>query len=306
MVLPVMVIGLTLYVAVGVLLGFLIGFLFPALSFFTTLLIIASSTAFPVLLGTRFGLQAMDVRPSISIRKLILPATIYGAVQGVGMTVIFGLMATFSTMMISPEILHLNPTAEMALGYLEGIWAIPAMTALVAVFLSVCSIRASLLVPIASASIGRDPDGLPYTPFRHFRASFGPLFALTILSYLGASILYVLVVALAIASGMAETLAGDLQEITNMARGTAPIRAIWSLLALYVVFVLIGVWAFSLQCAGGALGYLHLKEQAESKKPLMASQPKPQPTPLPIEQSGPRLSPEELRAMRKSRQSGGG
>ena len=302
MVLPVMLIGLTLYVLIGLLLGFLIGLLIPALSFIVAFLIVASSTVIPVLLGTRFGLQAMDIRPSNRVRGLVLPAIVYGAVQGVGMTAIFGLMAAFSAALVSPELLNLNQTTEQALGYMETAWAIPAALALIAVFLSICSIRASLLVPIASASIGRDPDGLTYTPFRHFRASFGPLFALTVTSYVGAIILYSCVIILTIVSGMAQTLVADVQEFANMTKGTAPLRPIWSLVILWVVYALIGVWAFSLQCAGGVVGYLDLKTKAETKKPLMPTQPKPQQTPPPVAKSGPKLSSDELRALRKSRQ----
>jgi len=297
-----MLIGLTIYSLVGILLGFLIGLLLPAVSIIVTFLIIASTSAIPILLGTRFGLQSRDVRPSIKVWGLVVPAMIYGVVQGVGMTIVFGLMIVFTLVLPSSAIPQLNETSDLAREYLGSTWAIPAVAGLVAVFLSTCSIRASLLVPITSASIGRDPDGLHYTPFRHFRASFGPLFVLTVLSYVGSIILSAGALILTLVTGYAETLSAEAAEFGNMVNGRAPIRPLWFLIFSFLAYSLIGLWVFSLQCAGGVLGYLKLAEEANAQSASNMTAALRQPSPPPIAKSGPKMSNEDLRALRKSRE----
>ena len=139
-----------------------------------------------------------------------------------------------------------------------------------------------------------------YTPFRHFRASFGPLFALTIFSYVGMFVLHALLIALIIALDYFGSLQADLQEFEDMTKGMASIRPLWSLLGLFVVYMLIGTWAFSLQCAGGVLGYLRLRETAPKLSEVIeANQKSKQDT-----EDTPRMSAEDLRALRKSRQTG--
>ncbi len=303
MVTPVMLIGLTIYALVGTLLGFLVGLLIPALSFIAIFLIMASSTVIPTLIGTRLGLQAKEIRPSIKIWGLVVPAMVYGAVEGVSMTLIMGLMIGLSLLVTSPDISILNEATDLMGQYLDPSLALPGFAALVAVFLSICSIRASLLVPITSASIGHDPDGLTYTPFRHFRASFGPLFALTVLSYVGMVILHGILIALILMSGYAMALQADMQALSNMVYGRAPIRFLWSPLVLFAIYTLIGIWAYSLQCAGGVLGYLKLMDGPDQTP--IPNRPRPQPTAPPIAKSGPKLSSDDLRALRKSRQATG-
>lgn len=300
MVMPFMLIGLMIYALVGLLLGFLAGFLIPALSFIVTFLIMASSAVIPTLIGTRLGLQAKEIRPSIKIWGLVVPAMVYGVVEGISMTLVMGLMIALSLLVTSPDISLLNEATDLMGQYLDPSLALPGFVALVAVFLSMCSIRASLLVPITSASIGRDPDGLTYTPFRHFRASFGPLFALTVLSYVGMVILHAILIVLILVSGYALTLQADMQELYNMAYGRAPIRFIWSPVVLFAIYTLIGVWTYSLQCAGGVLGYLKLMDGSDATP--TPARPRPQPTPPPVAKSGPKMSSDELRALRKSRQ----
>jgi hypothetical protein len=299
-VLPVMLSALTLYNLAGVLVGLLLGLIFPPFAFIVTFLIMASSSVVPTLIGTRMGLQVKGMKPSIKIKGLFTPAVIYGAVEGVSVTLIVGVIVAASIFVISPDILQQSEVADLALEYVDPSWALPGLLVMLAVFLSVCSIRASLLVPITSASIGRDPDGMHYTPFRHFRAAFGPLFALTIFSYVGMFVLHILLIALLIAMDYFGTLQADLQELEYMTQGTASIRPLWSLIGLSVVYMLIGIWAFSLQCAGGVLGYLRLRDTAPKLSEVIEANLKP----AQGAEDAPRMSAEDLRAMRKSRQAG--
>lgn len=299
-VLPVMFIGLTLYNLAGALVGFLLGLIFPPFAFIVTFLIMASSSVVPTLLGTRMGLQVKGVKPSTSIKGLFAPAVIYGAVEGVSVTLIIGVIVAASVFVISPDILQQSEVADLALEYVDPSWVLPGLLGLLAVFLSVCSIRASLLVPITSASIGRDPDGMHYTPFRHFRASFGPLFALTIFSYVGMIALHAVLIVLMITMDFFGSLQADLQEFENMTKGMASIRPLWSLIGLFAVYMLIGTWAFSLQCAGGVLGHLRLRDTAPKLAEVIEANLKPKQD----SDAAPRMSAEDLRALRKSRQTG--
>ncbi|WP_170476732.1 hypothetical protein [Ruegeria arenilitoris] len=300
--LPFMLIGLVLYVIVGTILELLISILFPTSAIFLAFLIIASASALPILLGARFGLQSMNVKPSNRIRTLVIPAVIYGAVQSAGMTLILALMLAIPLLLTSSEIFQLDAFKDVALRFLEPSLAIPAVAVVVAVFLSACSFRASMLVPIASASIGRDPDSLTYTPFRHFRASFGELFGLTVLSYVGSTTLYAILITLLFLSGTTETLSADAVEVRNMIYGTAAVRPVWSLIGLSVAIMLIGVWTYSLQCAGGVLGYQKLREDLAIAASKANAQLDRASTPPHLTKTGPKMSPEELRALRKSRE----
>ena len=280
----------------------LIGLLFPAMSFILTFLVSASSAVIPILIGTRYGLHSMDVWPSNTIKGLIFPAIAYGAVEGVGITLAIALSAGLVLLTTSSDTMQLTETAEFSPQYLEPWFAVPFLAALLICFLAICAIRASLLVPIASASIGRDPDGMKYTPFRHFGASFWPLFGLVAISFIGMAIVLSGVLIAIFVTGAIDTLVAEAQELPGMISGINDIRPLWSLIGLAVLYVLIGLWSFSIQCAGGVLGYLQLGNgKSATKGPAQAQTPR-QPTPPPVTKSGPKMTNEELRALRKSRE----
>lgn len=304
--LPIILIGLFLYGFIGGLISFLLGLIFPPLAIFVTFLIGASSGVIPALVGARFGLQARGIRPKVGYRALIVPALAYGTVEGITATICmafaigaFFLLTSFSSANLA--VLAENP--ELAARLWDPSLTLPVVAALAISFFGICAIRAALLVPVASGSIGRDPDDRPYTPFRHFGASFGSIFALVILSYIGLIFIYAVAVIVVFATGFFTQLQDEFVELSSMINGFAPIRPLWSLIGLFVANVLIGFWAFSLQSAGGALGFLKLRDELGTATHVDTEQPIAQPSAA-IPPTGPRLSSDELRALRKSRETG--
>jgi len=303
LVLPVLLIGLFLYGAVGGLVGALVGLIIPGFYFISLFAVSTSSSIIPVMLGTRFGFTAKQIKPDAGIKKLILPAIVYGAVEALSLGAL--LLPTMGLMAFAapPSISSLTGAPGLdSFDILDPLEASvgPTLNAMIlAVFLGVCAIRACLLVPIASASIGRDPSGRAYTPFLHFATGFWPLFALVLLSYVGLAVLAILVTMSIPLLGLQNVISTGAAELGQMAQGAAPLSPVWSVFALIAVYVVLGFWTLSLQCAGGVLMFLRLREAAPSGPEAL--QAAPQPTVPP----SPRMSADDLRALRKSRQTGG-
>lgn len=307
LVLPVLLIGLFLYGFVGGLIGFVLGFILPGVNYVVLFAVSASSGIIPILIGTRMGFAAKQIWPSGRMHKLILPALVYGAVEALAICLIlapgYGLFAVSVLPEFESLAQSLNTNPELAAGMLNSPAALLGLGMMLATFVVICAVRACLLVPIASASIGRDPDDRAYTPFRHFGAAFLSLFALVAVSYLGMFLIYTLVFAVTIISGMSAMIMTQWLEVVAMFDGSAPWRPIWSLIAFFIVYLLIAFWAFSLQCAGGVLGHLSLGGPRSTSSAASDSE-FAHAAPHPASDSGPRLSADELRALRKSRQTG--
>ena len=300
---PVLLIGLFLYGALGGVIGLLIGFILPGSTFVTTFLVSASSGVIPVMVGARFGFQSKLIRPSVGYRKLIIPALAYGAAESVAIGLVLAPVVGLALVQIAPDLVALTTSpvapAREWLASLGASVTIAGLAVGVTVFAVASAARASLLVPLAAASLGRDPDGLPYTPFRNFGAGFWPLFGLVALSYLAMLVLYVLAflaVSLVVGIGALEA---EAQEIADMIDGTASVRPVWSVILLFASFTLVGLWGLSLQCAGGVLGYLKLRGESDLNRNQVHDASSPAPQSPNVEQ---RISAEDLRAMRKSRQ----
>lgn len=297
---PVLLIGLFLYGALGGLIGALIGFIFPGTAVITAFLVSASSGVIPVMVGARFGFQSKLIRPSVGYRKLVVPAVVYGVTEAVAIGLVLAPVVGLAIVQAAPDLVELTKVpAEEWLASVGTSVTIPGLAVVCAIFVIASAARASLLVPLAAASLGRDPDGLPYTPFRNFGVEFLPLFTLVALSYLVMTVLYVLTflcVSMIVGLG---TLEAGVQEIAEMIEGSAPVRPVWSIIVLSLSFVVVALWGLSLQCAGGVLGYLRL----QSDRTFSHSQTQDMPAPEPrASNTGPRTSAEELRALRKSRQ----
>ncbi len=299
---PILVIGLLLYGLVGGLIGGLIGFIAPGAFLLILFLISASSSVIPILVGARFGFQSKHMRPSHGYKALIVPALAYGAAEamviGIASVPVFG----FSGLMMSPTSLGLGTfDSEDLLNIVARPETLIAISVLP--FVAVCAIRASLLVPMASASIGRDPDNRPYTPFLHFGSSFWELFGIVALSYLSIVVFYFVIFALFLVLTATGSLESYVMEIEAMLDGSEPFRFDWSLAAIIVAYLVVALWSFSLQCAGGVLAHLRLSGGADPFAPIDPTKFDAKPAPPPPSNTGPRMSAEDLRALRKSRQS---
>lgn len=300
MVFPVLVIGLFLYGFLGGLLGFLIGLILPAASIIILFAISASSGIIPVMVGTRFGFASMQIMPSAGYRKLILPAIVYGAAEAIAVAVLLVPTMGMIAFTALPDVSDL--TGDGLADLLDGSFGLSMSGLSITVFVAICAIRASILVPIASASLGRDPDERAYTPFRHFGASFLSLFVLVLLSYMAIAVIYIVISLALVFSGFGTIIADGLFELAEMINGTAAWRPIWPVIAMIALYIVIGFWALSVQCAGGVLVYLHLRDTAPAHP--AAAQPDPRTTAQATAQSGPHMSAEDLRALRKSREQG--
>ncbi len=296
---PILVIGLVLYGLVGGLIGALFGFLFPGTNVLIVFLVSASSSVIPVLVGARFGFQSRHIRPSSGYKKLILPALMYGALET--LITALALLPILGTAMLlfTPDALDFATAQGSEISQILETSG-PLLALALVPLIAICGIRACLLVPMASASIGRDPNNHSYTPFRNFGASFWPLFALVVLSYLGMAIIYAVSFVVLLALAATGILDGQIQDLQAMIDGTAPFRPNWAMIVIAAVYIVIALWSFSLQCAGGVLGYLKL---SGGSAPITGAEVSdPQPVPPPTTNSGPRMTAEELRALRKSRQ----
>ncbi len=303
---PILLIGLLLYGALGGLIGVVIGLLLPGTVFITTFLVSASSGVIPVMVGARFGFQSKLIRPSVGYRKLVVPAIAYGAAESLAIGLVLAPVIGLTFVQIAPDLVDLTKAPDTpALDWLTSAGAsvpLAGLAVVIAVFAIASAARASLLVPLAAAALGSDPDDRPYTPFRNLGASFWPLFALVALSYVAMMVLYVVAfLGLAVTVGM-PALAAALAEVERLAGGAAMESPIWPIVALMLSFTLIGLWGLSLQCAGAVLAYQKLQGGRPSRHMMDPAQRVVHTTPPPSPNSGPRLSAEELRALRKSRQ----
>ncbi|WP_157054297.1 hypothetical protein [Ruegeria sp. 6PALISEP08] len=299
---PLLVIGLLVYglisgVIAGVV-GGLLNLILPGAFTLVLILVSASSSVIPVIVRTRFGFQSRHIRANNSYTGLIFPALTYGALEIIVIGMSFAPALGFlllSTGSGIPELVSLQSTV---LDELTGATS-PMILAVVLPFLAACAIRASLLVPLASASIGRDPHSRTHTPFANFDASFWSLFLLVIFSYLLTVVIFVLVyggLQLFADIGAIEAL---LNELEAMIDNKAPIRFSWSMASIVTGYFIVMLWIFSLQCTGGLLGFLRLAPAKEHSHETQATRAQ---TPGPAA-SAPRRSAEDLRTLRKSRQS---
>ncbi len=297
-VLPVLLVALFVYGLIGGILSALIGLIIPGLSVLISFFVGASSGVIPMLVGSRLGLQACEVSPSISYRKFVFPAVIYGAVEAIGIGVAAALVAALTIGVVSAGGVPDDPAAFFAT--LTPVHIMMFSGVVILLFAAICALRAGFLVPIAAASIGRDPNGRPYTPFNHFGAFFLQLFAVVAISCIGAVVFFALFIVGLTAIYGPSALINDIQLIGEMLAGTAPFSVTAPMIATVVAYVLLASWAFSYQCAGGVLAYLRLSGGAARKTP--STETLIQPTPQPMTSSGPKMSSEELRALRKSRE----
>ncbi len=297
---PVMIVALLVYGLIGGLISGLIGLILPPASILIMFFVGASSGVIPILVGSRLGLQARHVKPSNGYGKFVFPAIIYGAVEaiGIGVATALAMMFAFGAVTLGVGDISSDPAAYFSNMEPARIAVFLAMMLLL--FAAICALRAAFLVPIAAASIGRDPDGRPYTPFLNFGAFFWPLFFVVAISYIAMMVLLVVIFVGVIMLSDAGILTDDLELVERMVDGTAPFSVTWSMVMIALIYIVITGWAFCIQCAGGVLAFLRLSGHAEQAAPSIETLL--QPTPQPVAGSAPRMTAEELRALRKSRQ----
>lgn len=256
LVLPFMVLALIVFGIIGLVFFFALALILPELAvLMVTVVLFAATSVIPTMVGTRLGLQARGVQAQNSYGGLFLPAIGYGLFEGlIGLIVILvglGVVVVTSPITLSElgNILQTQPDAAI-----DAILAGNPVTGLVVMMLVgvlFMGMRAALLVPMAAASIGRDPNGSRHTPFMGFGARILSLFSLVLLGYAISTFLLPVLFGTALLFGQGDALGATLDQIESGQASGAMAGLVF--IALSVLFWL---WAFSLQCAGATLAYL--------------------------------------------------
>lgn len=277
--------------AVGVV-GFIFAFFMPftfmlLYGMFWTLVL----SVIPILLAARTGLTLLGQKPLIGAGNLTKPAALYGLIIAVfTLLMLFLTTIAFGLQVKLPlaEFAALSDTAkgQMALVALATNEFILMRTLLVATCIS-SVFFASLMMPLAAASIGRDINGHRHTPLAGFGVGVMPIFALIVIgqmiSFLSSDAFLWGIAQL----GLSASFDAALADLNLMAQGL--IDPAWNhwfgvVIALYLI---LSLWLLSLQCAGAALVFADQAAQTDFIVPETA--PKP------------RMAPKEARALWQSR-----
>lgn len=261
LVFPFLIIGLAMFGLIAAVLMFFLAFVSPVLTFLVALSFGVAASVLPVMIGARLGLQARGASTRNSYLGLILPAVGYGLFEAFCVLLIFAgalgvyLVATPLSLqdlaqlqsmdpeLLAQQLMSVSPAITLSLLWVGGVLVI--------------GLRAALLMPFAGASVGADPSGRAHTPFYGFGSEFISLLILVAISY----ILWALAVPAAIAAsyllGFGDNLSAALAQL-EFAQGAAALELLGLETAVFIgISVLIYLWGFSLQCAGGVLIYMN-------------------------------------------------
>ncbi|MEM6311201.1 MAG: hypothetical protein AAF754_14250 [Pseudomonadota bacterium] len=264
LVFPVMFLVLLIYGTLAVVLGLIFGLASPAFAVLIAAGFGMAASVIPVMVGTRVGLQARGVQPRTSYVGLIVPAVGYGLFEGFCLMIVVA-VAVGSILATTPigfaelrefgaqgndvlfeQLLASNAPVTLAVIAVASFWMI--------------AIRTALLVSFAGASVGKDPSGRAHTPFYGFGSGFWSILVLVIMSYVGTALIAPGVAVLAEMFGFADTVRTASVQIATAAE-TRDITVIGlDFVIMFMVWALLFLWFYSLQCAGAALVYLRHKE----------------------------------------------
>ena len=264
LVFPIVFVVLAIYGGIAVLLALLLGLASPALAALVAMSFGLAASVIPAMVGTRLGLQARGVRPRNNYIGLMGPAIGYGLFEGFCLLIVFAVslgVLLFSVSVSFPDMLKLAAQGNDVLfaRLLEA--NAPATLAVIGVAsLWMISIRAALLVPFAGASIDKDPNGKPHTPFYGFGSGFWSILILVILSYAGMALIGPVVGLIAGWAGYGDVLTAAAAQVTDAATDREVAAIGVEFFIAFGVFSLISLWIYSLQCAGAALVFLRHKQ----------------------------------------------
>ncbi|MGJ8622610.1 MAG: hypothetical protein ACSHW1_07520 [Yoonia sp.] len=257
LVLPLLLITLALFGVVAFICAFIFGLFDPFLALLFVMAFAVASSIIPVMVGTRVGLQAKEMRPTNSYLGLMKPGLIYGFFEGFCLLAILAasialILATTSLRV--DDFMALGATGDaMIANYIFGANPLIVGACFVIGGVLTVSLRAALLVPMAAASVGFDPDGRSHTPFFGVGGAFWTNVVLVILSYVGSGLVFPLVAFALAPFGITGRFMFNLATM-------GPLDEASDLLALGVdgaVFLaltlVLTLWFLSLQCAGAVL-----------------------------------------------------
>jgi len=270
MVFPFLIVGLALFgIAAGVLMVVL-AIVSPVLTFLLVLSFGVAASVLPMMVGARLGLQARGASTRNSYVGLVLPAIGYGLfeafcvlliIAGAAAVYLFATPLTLQDLMqidgmtqadLAKTLMSVSPAITLSLLWVGGVLVV--------------GLRAALLMPFAGASVGADPSGRAHTPFYGFGSEFLSMLILVVISYVLWAFAVPIAFAISELLGYGETLAAALTQL-QMTRGTDVLALLGLETAVFIgVTLLLYLWAFSLQCAGGALLYLNQVEQVSDEQ----------------------------------------
>lgn len=229
----------------------------PVIGYIAAFLLALALTSFPMMIGLRLGFNQRRHEVTGTYGSLVVPAMIYGFVEGAGIVVITILGTVIFTAISS----------DLSFADLGNMVAIADGTAVETAFengdvsaaviflvgmLAVSALRAALLVPLAGAAAGRDANGQLHTPLVGFGVSWLPLTVLVILSYIALPL--IALASITVTNMFSATDAFSSGASTNLGSFG------WSEFLLLASIWVGWIWIFCLQCAGGVLCYLSQRE----------------------------------------------
>lgn len=277
LVLPLLLILLVLFGVVSFVVSALLGLFAPFLSLVFAMAFGVASGVVAVMAGLRVGLQSYHVRPRNSYAGLIVPAVGYGMFEA--LLVLFMIAATIAVLIAATpldvdQLLAMSgPTDTDVLTNFYEYNAGLAVAVSVAAGGLIAALRSALMVPLAGAAIGQDPDGRSHTPFYGFGQGFGALFPLVLISQLGVFLSVPFVIWIAGPLGIWESIAATQAETagTLLEGREAYMPYAWDAGLLTAMYLALALYFFSLQCAGAVLIYLR-KIEGSPKKAAVRTQ----------------------------------
>lgn len=237
---------------------------------FMVVLLIAAIYTFPMLVGLRLGLTTRGHKPAGNYWTLIVPAAGYGFLAGIAAGLVAMLGAYWYLQSISLSLSDVLVLFENAtFSYLvENVFTDIPLILQISMFgwMIFTAFYASLLVPLASVAIGRDPSGNPHTPLAGFGAGFVPLLALVLISYGLSEYSFALLEGIATLIGLGDRLSGTVLVMQLMAEQKIPMHFNWEIATIVGLSLIFWLWTICLICAGATLVYLDRFEQHEAEQ----------------------------------------
>ena len=263
--LPALIIALFMLGFLALVAAFLASMISPVFALIIAVAFGLGAGVIPVMVGLRVGLQANYVKPRNNYLGMMKPAIGYGFFEAVVILIIGAACAgiyLLATPLALTDLVAADTTELEALLAEFGTvgptleWGLIGAAGFLAF-----AVRAALLVPLAGAAVGSDPDGRPHTPFYGFGDGFVSVFALVLISQVGLIAAGPISISVLDALGIYD---GAMMQIWMVASFTEDLSGL-SLLRreafiLIGTIVLISLFFFSLQCAGAVLVYLRQRK----------------------------------------------
>lgn len=270
LVLPILIIAMAVFWAVAVVFALIFGLFAPFLAIVFVLAFGLASSVIPVMVGMRVGLQSYDVRPRNTYVGLMLPAIGYGFIEGLWASIILVVCAglfVFATPLEVSDLLALTGLEDAQItAELFNVSPVLTMGCLIVGGGLTIALRTAFMVPFAGASIGADPGGRAHTPFYGFGSGFGVLLVLVLISYAGSIFTIPFVFWLTVQFGYADGLLATAMTMENADSFTAFAAFGLQGAIVFALALVIFLWFFSLQCAGGVLVFMRQFQTVTIKK----------------------------------------